>query len=178
MIVSEQVLGNLQTSPIEKTVIPVPYEWFELERRRIKKTAADGTELGVAIPGGVEEGDILYETESACYAVQLVQAHLISVAIHSVEEAARVGFELGNRHLSLKILPDKILVPYEEPTCLYLKQLGFEVTEEQGSFDHFIRCKAHGASGAGHDHDHHDHHHGHVHTHVDENGNVYTHSHE
>lgn len=173
MIVIEQIAGHLGDQPLEKPVIPVPYEWFECERRRIKKVAADGTELGVAIPSGVKSGDILYESDQGCYVVQLTKAHLISVAIHSVEEAARVGFELGNRHLSLKILPDKILVPYEEPTFLYLHQLGFEVQEEEGDFSDFIRCKAHGTgeAGAGHAHQ------GHAHTHVGPDGRTYTHTH-
>lgn len=173
MIVVEQVLANIEQNPATKPMIPVLYEWFECERRRIRKTAQDGMEFGIAIPGGVKVGDILYETETACYVVCLKEAHLISIAIHSTEEAARVGFELGNRHLSLKILSNKILVPYEAPTFRYLGQLGFTVSEEYGSFGDFIRCKAHGTS----DTDHHAHD-THVHTHVDEHGRVYTHTHE
>lgn len=174
MVVIEQIIGQMGRDPLDKPVIPVPYEWFECERRRIKKVAADGTELGVAVPGGVKAGDILYESERGYYVVQLTKAHLISVAIHSTEEAARVGFELGNRHLSLKILPDQILVPYDAPTFLYLHQLGFEVREEEGTFHDFIRCKAHGGRPEGetsHPHQ------GHPHTHVGPDGRTYTHTH-
>lgn len=171
MIVVEKVLANVEQTPVTKPTVPVLYEWFECERRRLRKVAQDGMEFGIAIPGGVKVGDILYETETVCYVVCLKEVHLISIAIHSTEEAARVGFELGNRHLSLKILPDKILVPYEAPTFCYLGQLGFTVREEYGSFSDFIRCKAHGIS----DSEHATHR---AHSHVDEHGRVYIHTHE
>ena len=40
-------------------------------------------------------------------------------------EMGRLCFELGNRHLSLKIDDDCVCVPYDHPTFEYLLKLGF-----------------------------------------------------
>ena len=80
-----------------------------------------------------------------------------------MQEMGRLGFELGNRHLSLKITEQDVYVPYDEPTFSYLAKLGFEVEEVTEAFTDFIQCKAHGHS---HGHEHaasHTHSHGHEH---------------
>ena len=103
-MVAEKILGNIQDKPQKKAIIPVAFEWFELEKKRIKKTAEDGTEFGISIPEVLKEGDILGETESALYVVQIIKTRLIHIHVHKMQEMGRLGFELGNRHLSLKIM--------------------------------------------------------------------------
>ncbi|MGE4354506.1 MAG: hypothetical protein AB7D36_10545 [Oscillospiraceae bacterium] len=143
MIITEHILGNIHAANVQKPVVEVPYEWFECERHRIRKVADDGTEFGVAVPGGVHDGDILYEDEH-CYAVAVRETRLLSVAVHSIREAALAGFELGNRHIGLKIEEGRILVPYDLPTFSYLAELGFDVSEVYGKVDAFRTCRAHG----------------------------------
>ena len=128
-MVAEKILGNIQDKPQKKAIIPVAFEWFELEKKRIKKTAEDGTEFGISIPEVLKEGDILGETESALYVVQIIKTRLIHIHVHKMQEMGRLGFELGNRHLSLKITEQDVYVPYDEPTFSYLAKLGFEVEE-------------------------------------------------
>ena len=169
-MVAEKILGNIQDKPQKKAIIPVAFEWFELEKKRIKKTAEDGTEFGISIPEVLKEGDILGETESALYVVQIIKTRLIHIHVHKMQEMGRLGFELGNRHLALKITEQDVYVPYDEPTFSYLAKLGFEVEEVTEAFTDFIQCKAHGHS---HGHEHaasHTHSHGHeyaaAHTHA------------
>ena len=162
-MVAEKILGNIQDKTQKKAIIPVAFEWFELEKKRIKKTAEDGTEFGISIPEVLKEGDILGETESALYVVQIIKTRLIHIHVHKMQEMGRLGFELGNRHLSLKITEQDVYVPYDEPTFSYLAKLGFEVEEVTEAFTDFIQCKAHGHS---HGHEHaasHTHSHGHEH---------------
>ena len=64
-MVAEKILGNIQDKPQKKAIIPVAFEWFELEKKRIKKTAEDGTEFGISIPEVLKEGDILVEVKTA-----------------------------------------------------------------------------------------------------------------
>lgn len=183
MIVIDHVIGNIKEQQVTKSVVEVPYDWFECERKRIRKVAADGAEFGVAVAAGVKDGDILFEDDTQVYVVTLKETRLIAIAVHSPAEAARIGFELGNRHLSLKITDTQISVPYDEPTFLYMNKLGFDAKDVTGSFADYIQCKAHGASVSSEDHGHdkghdHHHHHGHEHTHVMPDGTVITHSHE
>ena len=37
-MVAEKILGTIQDKPQTKAIIPVAFEWFELEKKRIKKT--------------------------------------------------------------------------------------------------------------------------------------------
>lgn len=186
MLTVYEVVGNIKDTDNQEMLqgkpVAVPFEWFECEKGRIRKAAEDQTELGLAVPGGVREGDILAVTEGKYYYVQLKDADLISISIHSAAEAARVGFELGNRHLSLKISENEIRVPYDEPTFLYLQKLGFDAAHIRASFADYIQCRAHGEN-IHHAHAHQEQNHeetvasGHMHTHRMPDGTVVTHCH-
>lgn len=58
-----------------------------------------------------------------------------------MQEMGRLCFEIGNRHLSLKISDDNVLIPHDEPTEKHLKNLGFECENIIGRFDDFIVAK-------------------------------------
>lgn len=158
-MVAEKVLGNIRKQPVEKTQVPVFFEWFELEKKRIAKTAEDGTKLGVCIDSRLADGDILAETETACYVVTVLPSRLIKIHVDTMQQMGRLGFELGNRHLSLKIAEHEVWVPYDLPTFLYLKKLGFAAEDVQETFTDFIECRAHG-----HSHGQETHEHNHKHT--------------
>lgn len=149
-MVVEKVLYNIEEKSTEKRTITIPFQWFELEKKRIAKVASDGTEVGVAVNQVLRHGDVVAETESSLYVVELEPTALIKIHVHSMQEMGRVGFELGNRHLSLKIDEDSVWVPYDEPTFEYLKKLGFDVSAVTEMFADYIQCKAHG-----HSHGHH-----------------------
>ena len=36
-MVAEKILGNIQDKPQKKAIIPVAFEWFELEKRELKR---------------------------------------------------------------------------------------------------------------------------------------------
>ena len=103
----------------------------------------------------LHEGDILARENGKVYAVRIAPSHLIETKVSSMQEMGRLCFELGNRHLSLKIEPDRVTVPYDEPTLLYLQYLGFDAHETHAAFADYIVCRAHGAGGTAHSHHHH-----------------------
>ena len=143
MIVTS-ILGNEKDYKGSKKVIATDFEWFELGKKRIRKTAEDGTELGITVKDKLHQGDILAQTQKFIYVVKALPAHLIKISVQSMEEMGRLGFELGNRHLSLQIHENEVKVPFDEPTFEYLKKLGFCEEEVIESFDNYIECKAHG----------------------------------
>lgn len=159
-MIADKILGNVN---VEKDmplmdVVNVPFEWFELDKRRILKTAEDGTEIGVQIDNTLSDGDILAVTTDKVYAVKIKATKLVRIPVKSMEEMGRLGFELGNRHLSLQITDKDITIPFDEPTFDYLARLGFFPQVVEDVFADYIVCKAHGAS---HGHEHHGHHHEH-----------------
>ena len=127
-MITEHIVGNVRDG-VTETVVNIPFEWFETEKKRIAKTAEDGTEFGVCVGEPLHDGDILArgERQGVCGADCTVAAD--RNAVFTMQEMGRLCFELGNRHLSLKIEPDRVTVPYDEPTLLYLQHLGFDAYE-------------------------------------------------
>ena len=150
-MIAEKVLGNINDGNISVPIDYAELDWFEAEKKRIRKTTHNGQEIGIAINENLKDGDILYLDDKICIAVKLTTCELLKIHIHSITEMGRVCFEIGNRHLSLKITDSEVLIPFDEPTEKHLKNLGFECEKVIDRFDDFIVCKAHGHS---HSHSH------------------------
>lgn len=181
-MISEGILGNINQIETDDEIVNVPFEWFEVEKKRIAKVAEDGTQIGVICTGNcLNDGDILAKENHKLYVVKIKPSHLIQIDVTSMKEMGRLCFELGNRHLSLKIDENAVYVPFDEPTFLYLKKLGFHASSIEEVFTNFIECKAHGASQHAHDHAHphaHDHNHPHEHPHEHPHPHHHDHAHE
>lgn len=161
-MIADKILGNIHEQAVQGETVPVPFQWFETEKKRIAKVAADGAELGIAVGEMLRDGDILAVEDGKTYVVAVAPLHLVKVQVHSMREMGRLCFELGNRHLSLKIEDGAVSVPFDQPTFDYLTKMGFEVHEADEAFTGFVECKAHGAPGHTHGHSHergHDRHH-------------------
>lgn len=167
-MIADKILGNIhrKNEKPSKEVVFIPFEWFETDKHRILKVADDGTEIGIQIDETLADGDVLAVTAQKIYAIQIKKSKLVRIPVKTMEEMGRLGFELGNRHLSLQISADSITVPFDEPTFEYLIRLGFFPQVVEDVFADYIVCKAHGASnGHSHGHDHHSHEHDHDHHH-------------
>lgn len=144
-MVVEKILGNIADYPVGNRVVEeVQLEWFELEKRRMRKTLASGEEIGICI--GLHEGDVLYADDTRVIIVAVIPCELTVIEVTSMVEMGRLFFELGNRHLSLAIEESKVTVPYDEPTFHYLDQMGFSIEKVEGRFSHFTVCHAHGGA--------------------------------
>lgn len=168
-MVVKKILGNIVDYPINDRVVEeVWLEWFELEKKRMRKALAGGEEIGICLePDGGEsgtaqdsaghsvssahsslhlhEGDVLYADDTRVIIVAVVPCELTVVEVTTMKEMGRLCFELGNRHLSLAIDENKVTVPYDEPTFHYLDQMGFSLEKIEGKFSHFTVCHAHGS---------------------------------
>lgn len=152
----EKILGNLKDYPLEgRKVEKVLIEWYELDKKLLRKTSESGEEVGIRIDTHLHEGDVLYADEDKVLVIDILPCELTTVEVHSMKEMGRLCFELGNRHLSLAIGEHEVSVPYDEPTFTYLEKLGFMPKKQIAKFTHFTVCHAHGHS---HEHDNGHHH--------------------
>ena len=146
-MIVEKILGNIaECMAGDKEINKVYLEWFELDKKLLRKVTSDGEEVGIRIEGHLQEGDILYEDEKQRLVVDTLPTELTIVKVSTMEEMGRLCFELGNRHLSLAIEETRVSVPYDEPTYLYLEKLGFEPQKVKEKFTRFTVCNAHGNS--------------------------------
>lgn len=152
-MIAEKIYGKLGKT--EKTVSYVTIDWFERDKRILRKTTSSGEEIGIRTEAPLNEGDILYEDEERIIAVVIAPCDLICVHVTSMQEMGRLCFELGNRHLSLAISKSYVKCPFDEPTFVYLKELGFTVEKTHEAFDGYIECKTH-VPAFGHGHHHHE----------------------
>ena len=155
-MISEKIIGKLAET--DKAVETVTIEWFERDKKLLRKITSGGEEIGIRIDIPLNEGDIIYENAEKIVAIEIAPCELISVQVSSMQEMGRLCFELGNRHLSLSIGENCVKCPYDEPTYEYLKRLGFSVSKTCEKFAGYIECKAHTPTPS-HSHEHHHHEH-------------------
>lgn len=145
-MIVEKILGNISNNTTQKENDRVSIEWYELGKKLIKKTSSSGIEIGIKIDHPLKDGDILYEDDKKIIYIDVLPNDLVSIHVHSIQEMGRLCFELGNRHLALAISDSTVKVPYDEPTLIYLKKLGFEATRVNDKFTEFTTCHMHSHS--------------------------------
>ena len=163
-MIAEKILGNMSDSyPVNgRRLDTVPLEWYELDKKLLRKETSEGETIGIRISGHMHEGDVIWEDDSHLIVIDVVPTDLTVVAVDTMQAMGRLCFELGNRHLSLSIGEHEVSVPYDTPTFEYLEKLGFAPVRKKAKFAHFTVCHAHG----------------HSHTHESDHNHVHSHPHE
>jgi len=131
-MVIEKILGKKQDTA-GKTIETVPFEWFEMNNKILKKVSSAGTEIGLRLSEALFDGGVLYEDNEKIICLELLPCELTQIHVHSMQEMGRVCFELGNRHLPLAIGETSVSTPYDRPTFEHLEKLGLhchKVTEK------------------------------------------------
>lgn len=140
-MITEKIYGKLGDT--DKRVDKVLVDWFERDKKLLRKTTSAGEEIGIKISEPLNDGDIIYENNEKLVVVEIAPCDLISTEVSTMQEMGRLCFELGNRHLSLAIGENTVKCPFDEPTFEYLRRLGFNVSKVNEKFVGFIECKAH-----------------------------------
>jgi urease accessory protein len=91
----------------------VPLTWEERRWTRKRVTTSAGREVALALPTGtvLEPGGILVVEPEWYLAVEARPERLLAIFPETDEAALRVAFEVGNRHSTLAIDGDALLVP-------------------------------------------------------------------
>ncbi len=154
--------------------VAVRLDRHTLQKRRWRAVAGDGTELAIDLGQPVAHGDTIAVGAEARYVVeQEPEAVLVLPLPEGPDEAARLGWFLGNQHLPVEVRSDCILVE-EIPTlaeAIHRHHIAHRHGHEVFLADPHSRAAGHGHHhhsdhGHGHSHDHdHDHDHAHAHSH-------------
>jgi urease accessory protein len=114
-------------------------------RRRVK--TEKGRELVLALPTGsvLEAGHVLHVGADYYVVIDAAIEPVLSISPRSRDEMVRVAFEVGNRHFTLAIDGDRLLVPDDIAMEQLLSRLGVPWTRDRAVFVPL---------GAGHRHDH------------------------
>jgi urease accessory protein len=103
-------------------------------RRRVKTNK--GRELALALPTGsaLTPGQVLYVGPDYYVVIEAAEEAVLVVTPRSRDEAIRVAFEVGNRHFSVSIDGDRLLVPDDIAMEQLLGRLGVPWKRDRAVF--------------------------------------------
>lgn len=131
-------------SSLERDALVLTAEERRWGRRRV--TTQGGRTLALALPTGsaLTPGDILHVGPGWYVVIEAAPEPVLAVTPRSRGEAIRVAFEVGNRHFTLAIDGERLLVPDDPAMDQLLTRLGLAFERVQSVF---------APIGAGHRHD-------------------------
>jgi urease accessory protein len=121
-----QVIDHV-TKPPADTGCPiidaVALTWEERQKSRQKLRTLRGIEIALALPTGsrLQAGDLL-ATAEGWIAVTLAPEEVLLIRPRTPQETAFVAYQIGNRHLPLEIVEDRLKTLYEPVLETYLKR--------------------------------------------------------
>jgi urease accessory protein len=120
--------------------------WEQRRWTRKRATTRGGRELALALPTGsvLRPGDVIAVEPEWYLAVEAAPEAVLAVTPRDRAEAIRVAFEVGNRHFSLAVEGEDLLVPDDSAMVQLLDRLGVAWRRRRAVFD---------PVGAGHRHE-------------------------
>jgi urease accessory protein len=145
-------------------------------RRRVVLTGERGTRFLLDLPQAtaLHDGDGLVLEDGAIVRVVGRPESLIEIAAANTHELARLAWHIGNRHIDVQIVGERLRIRRDHVIEDMLRGLGAQLVTVEAAFDPehgAYEQHQHGhADGHNHDHSHghdhdHDHHHGAAHRH-------------
>jgi urease accessory protein len=142
MIIREKQ-GNLENIAIGKRRIDlVSLEWYETEKRILHKKSASGIEIVIkSLKESLHltQNDILYIDDELIVAVDILPCESIVVTPRNIEEAVRISYEIGNKHLPLFFFENELMIPHDAPAFRMLQASGYNVKSELRKLLHPLR---------------------------------------
>ncbi len=153
--------GDRQGRAIADTVI---LDYAQRSAQKVSVTGVRGlaVEIGLHAPARLRTDDLLELDDGALVEVVAAPEPLIEARAADVSALARLAWHLGDRHVPVQVLPNRIRVRRDAAIEALLKGQGAKVTAIEAPFE--PEGGAYESSHA-HDHGHHGHNHDHGHSH-------------
>ena len=163
---------------------PIDSVMLGADQRRVQSvilTGLNGTQIGIMLPDPVvlRMGDLLELDDGSLVDVVIEPEALIEIRGNDLTHLARLAWHLGDRHVPVQILTNRMRMRPDSALETMLGQLGARLTPIDAPFDpeggaytqaaparheHSHAHHGHAHHDHAHGHDHHDHaHHDHVH---------------
>jgi urease accessory protein len=145
-LLSDKERTNL---PTDIPCLVLPFDSRRKSRQLVR--LENGEEAGLLLPPGtvLGDGDIVESEDSSKLMIQAAKEDLMLVTASDPFLLLRAGYHLGNRHASIELQPDRILLPIDPVLKEMLIGLGVTVSLVTEKF-----TPETGAYGGGHKHGH------------------------
>ncbi len=127
-------------------VIPLPVDRRTLAKTRWRAVAGDGREFGFELAHPLAHGATIFQNATHRYVIDQRPEPLLRVAAHTSDEAARVGWMIGNLHFPAQVRDGAILVEADPAVRQMLAREHVLFDETDGVFEPLK------AAGGGHHH--------------------------
>jgi urease accessory protein len=103
-----------------RRVVAVPVAWDEASRRRLRRTAADGSDVAIDLAGGsyLADGAVLHDDGKRVVVVARTREPALIVRLDAalapsqlVGQAVALGHAFGNQHVPLDVQGDEVRIP-------------------------------------------------------------------
>lgn len=147
-----------------KAIDQIALDAYDRHRRRVVLTAERGTTFLLDLPQAtaLRDGDALVLDDGAIVRIVGRPEPLIEIAAAGAHDVARLAWHIGNRHIDVQIVGDRLRIRRDRVIEEMLRGLGARLTPVEAPFD-----PEHGAYEQHHDDHGRDHAHGHDHHHGD-----------
>lgn len=98
-------------------------------KRRWRATADDGTEFGFDLDSRLNDQCVIYHQNGYDYIVRQLPETVYEVQFNSSDHAAMVAWKVGNLHLPVEVLPDRLRVLRDEAMAQLLARELWEFSE-------------------------------------------------
>ena len=139
-------------------------DYAQRSAAKLTVTGVKGTryEIALAEPRRLFTDDLLELDDGSLLEVVAAPEPLLEVRAADLADLARLAWQLGDRHIPVQVLTNRIRARNEPGTATLLAALGAKVTPIEAPFEPEggAYASAHGhdhAHADGHDHHHHDH---------------------
>ncbi len=119
---------------LERDVVVMTAEERRWGRRRV--VTRGGRELALALPTGsvLGAGQVLHVGGDFYVVVEAAAEAVLVVVPRSWEEAVRIAFEVGNRHFTLAVDAERVLVPDDPAMEQLMRRLGVGFERTRAAF--------------------------------------------
>lgn len=171
---------GLAASLIKRASV-VTLDWDTRQKSRFEAEDSLGRALAVFLPRGtvVRGGDVLVAEDGSLVAVSAAPQPVLVItpcAEHgSAFDLTRAAYHLGNRHVSIDLQADRLLIEPDHVLADMLRGMHMTVVATLCAFEPEAGAYAAHGTSHGHGHEHgteHDHGHGHVHAHAHHGGDA------
>jgi urease accessory protein len=167
--------GHRHDRPLADTLI---LDYAQRSAQKVSATGLKGLVVDIDLhePARLRTDDLLELDDGTLVEVVAAPEPLLEVRAKDVAALARLAWHLGDRHVAVQVLPNRIRARRDDAITALLGSLGAKVTTIEAPFE-----PEGGAYESAHAHDpghHHDHHHGHDHEHPHDHGDDHDHSHD
>lgn len=131
--------------------VRVPVDRTTLAKRRWRGVADDGREFGFDLEEPINHGAHFFAVGDNYYVIDQLPEEVLEIPVTTPEQAARVGWSLGNLHFGAQVVDGAVRVPEDPAVLQLLRREGIAFSRVTCVFQPL-------SAGAHHHHDHGDHH--------------------